>query len=91
MIHYHCKNGLNDRWKDFHESVLRSYNQKRLILIHWPDLPLEQFLVPNLVNWTLPTIPDNHDSTTTSILNQTLAKICQVETHFVGGVEREEQ
>mmetsp|Transcript_9311 Transcript_9311/g.19930 ORF Transcript_9311/g.19930 Transcript_9311/m.19930 type:complete len:440 (+) Transcript_9311:118-1437(+) len=58
LIHVHCNGisgGLNDRWKHFHKTVYHCHLEKILLLISWPGpWRLENFLSPNLLNWTVP-------------------------------------
>ena len=50
----HC-GGTSDRLKPIPLLLLMAYRYKRIFLIHWTrPFPLEEFLVPNAINWTVP-------------------------------------
>lgn len=50
----HC-GGTSDRLKPIPLLLLMAYRYKRIFLIHWTrPFRLEEFLVPNAINWTVP-------------------------------------
>mmetsp|Transcript_22196 Transcript_22196/g.32767 ORF Transcript_22196/g.32767 Transcript_22196/m.32767 type:complete len:453 (+) Transcript_22196:119-1477(+) len=50
----HC-GGASDRLKPLPFFLLMAYRYKRIFLIWWTrPFPLEEFLVPNAINWTVP-------------------------------------
>lgn len=58
------KGGLTDRMKSLGHVLQRAYREQRVILFKWYDgpLPLESFLVPNILNFTVP----SHTTTATA-------------------------
>lgn len=64
------KNGLADRMRSLGHMVQFAFKENRLLLLKWYDapLPLESFLVPHLMNFT---VPDHHTTTRPYLLNST--------------------
>ena len=52
--------GLTDRFKGLGHFLWMAYKESRVLFLKWYDAPLqlEDFLVPNLFNWTLPSHPN---------------------------------
>lgn len=50
-----CIGGLNDRFKNLDTALYNAFLNKRILLIHWYDCAaLDTFLMPNVINWTVP-------------------------------------
>ena len=64
------KNGLADRMRGLGHMLEFAYKEKRVLLLKWYDapLPLESFLVPHLMNFT---VPDHPSTRTPQLLNST--------------------
>lgn len=61
LIKYCTRNcgGIHDRLSDLWQLLWVAYSAKRLLLFLWySPHPLETFLVPNLINWTVPDRPE---------------------------------
>jgi hypothetical protein len=82
---FHC-GGTNDRMSNMLDLVYVASQTKRLLLYQWfHPAPLEKFLMPNVINWTMPLL---NNMTTTPDHYKKLFKQYNHETALKVGLER---
>lgn len=87
---YHACGGLADRLLPLPIYVLYAYKMKRLLLVRWTrPFPLEEFLVPFGINWTVPhwlvtNIPSDLNTKSAMGVNNLVTKLNSTKVMTVG-------